>query len=68
MTLALTKYNRRSGKYFLYKSGRTVYAKGGMTPNHAKLGDGADGRHGHRDRLPVQVAQVGQGEERACGP
>ena len=40
VTLALTRYNRKSGKYFLYKSGRTVYAKGAMTPNHAKLGDG----------------------------
>jgi hypothetical protein len=40
VTLALTRYNRRSGKYFLYRSGRTVYAKGSMTPNHARLGDG----------------------------
>ena len=40
VTLALTRYNRRSGKYFLYKAGRTVYAKGAVAPNHAKLGDG----------------------------
>ena len=40
VTLALTRYNRRSGKYFLYKAGRTVYAKGAMAPNHARLGDG----------------------------
>jgi hypothetical protein len=40
VTLALTRYNRRSGKYFLYKAGRTVYAKGSMAPNHARLGDG----------------------------
>jgi len=40
VTLALTKYNSRSGKYYLYKLGRTVYAKGTLKPNHAKLGDG----------------------------
>ena len=27
-----------------------------------------DGGHGHRDRLPVQVAQVGQSEERRADP
>jgi hypothetical protein len=40
ITLALTKYNSKSGKYFLYKLSRTVYAKGTLKPNHAKLGDG----------------------------
>jgi hypothetical protein len=40
ITLALTKYNSKSGKYFRYKLSRTVYAKGTLKPNHAKLGDG----------------------------
>jgi len=40
VTLVLTKYNSKSGKYFRYKLSRTVYAKGTVTPNHAKLGDG----------------------------
>ena len=40
ITLALTKYNSKSGKYSLYKLSRTVYAKGTLKPNHAKLGDG----------------------------
>jgi hypothetical protein len=39
ITPALTRYNSKSGKYFLYKLGRTVYAKGTLKPNHAKLGD-----------------------------
>ena len=39
VTLTLTRYSTRSGKYFTYKLGRAVYAKGAVTPNHAKLGD-----------------------------
>lgn len=40
VTLAMTRYDRRSGKYYLYKAGRTVYAKGAVAPKHARLGDG----------------------------
>jgi hypothetical protein len=40
VTVALTKYSSRQGKYYKYKLGRSVYAKGTVTPNHAKLGDG----------------------------
>ena len=40
ITLALNKYNSKSGKYFRYRLGRRVYAKGTLKPNHAKLGDG----------------------------
>jgi predicted GH43/DUF377 family glycosyl hydrolase len=40
VSLALKKYNRKKGKYYLYKLGRRMYAKGAVTPNHALLGDG----------------------------
>ena len=40
VTVAVAKYNSRSGKYYRYKLGRVVYVKGSMTPNHARLGDG----------------------------
>jgi hypothetical protein len=40
VTLTLTRYSSRRGKYHNYKLGRTVYAKGAVTPGHARLGDG----------------------------
>jgi hypothetical protein len=35
ITLSVTKYNSRSGKYYRYKLGRTVYLRGALTPVHA---------------------------------
>jgi predicted GH43/DUF377 family glycosyl hydrolase len=40
VTLKLTGYRARSGKYCLYSSGRKVIAKGAVAPNHHVLGDG----------------------------
>ena len=44
VTVGVAKYNSRSGKYYRYKFGRVVYAKGSVAPNHAKLGDGTTGK------------------------
>ena len=41
VSVAVSKYNSRSGKYYRYKLGRTVYVKGTVTPNHYRLDDGA---------------------------
>ena len=41
VTLTLAKYSSKRGKYFNYKLGRSVYAKGSVSPSHTKLGDGA---------------------------
>lgn len=40
VSIAVSKYNRRMGKYYLYKLGRAVVVKGAVTPNHYKLDDG----------------------------
>ncbi len=40
VTLTLAKYSSKRGKYFNYKLGRSVYAKGSVSPSHTKLGDG----------------------------
>ncbi len=39
VSIAVARYNSRSGKYYLYKLGRTVYVKGAVTPNHYTLDD-----------------------------
>ena len=40
IALGVTRYNSRSGKYYRYRLGRTVYVRGTVSPKHAKLGDG----------------------------
>jgi predicted GH43/DUF377 family glycosyl hydrolase len=40
VTIAVSKYNRRSGSWYLYKLGRTVYVKGAVAPDHYRLDDG----------------------------
>jgi hypothetical protein len=41
VSIVVSKYNSRRGKYYSYKRGRTVYVTGAVTPNHYKLDDRA---------------------------
>ena len=43
VTIKMTGYRARSGKYFVYGFGHKVACKGVVSPNHSKLGDGVTG-------------------------